>query len=151
MNAIEKCKCRKFAIDPCCPRHGIGSSRYLLNLVGLVAVVIAIVIAAFSAPADAHSSRVTAMQARAKPIICKVFVRHCREALAVSWCESRHYKWAVNGQYRGLFQVSAHWRETVPGWAPGSWAQARHAHRVFKLTGSNWSPWQCRPDGGLRW
>jgi hypothetical protein len=128
---------------------GQGMSTGLRNTLAVIAFVIAFFWAAASA--ESKPSHIAVLQARAKPIICKVFGPHCADALNVSWCESRHYKWAVNGQYRGLFQVSEHWRRTVPGWAPGAWAQARHAYRVFKLTGSNWSHWQCRPDGGLRW
>ena len=117
----------------------------LRNLAAIVAFVIVLFLAMGSAPAESKPSRIASMQARAKPIICQVFGRYCQQALRVSWCESRHYKWAVNGQYRGLFQVSAHWRSSVPGWAPGAWAQARHAYKVFRLTGSNWGHWTCRP------
>lgn len=78
-------------------------------------------------------------------IICKVFGKHCAQAVRVARCESGLTIGATNGRYWGLFQVSDHWRRTVPGWGWNAWAQARHAYRVFKLTGSNWSHWSCRP------
>ena len=77
--------------------------------------------------------------------ICATFRSYCSQALAVARCESGLSIWARNGQYLGLFQVSARWRATVPGWGMNAWAQARHAYKVFKLTGSDWSPWTCRP------
>lgn len=52
MASVERCSCRKFAIDPCCPRHGIGSRRYIANLAGLVCVVVLGVLAIFTAPAN---------------------------------------------------------------------------------------------------
>jgi hypothetical protein len=137
-------KCRRYAIDPCCPVHGIGSSRYVLNLVGMVAVFAVAAFGIFSAPASSSSNHIAAMQARAKPIICKVFGPYCQEALEVSWCESRHYKWARNGQYRGLCQMGS-WERRTFGHAPGAWAQARAALRYFRASGRDWSPWECQP------
>ena len=96
-------------------------------------------------PATSQAGRIEDQQARAKVVICEVFGPHCKAALDVAWCESKWYVWAQNGQYKGLFQVSAHWRASVPGWGPGAWAQARHAYKVFRLTGSNWSHWECQP------
>lgn len=55
MASVTPCKCRKWAIDPCCERHGIGASRYLLNLVGMVAVVFVLMVAIFTAAADARN------------------------------------------------------------------------------------------------
>lgn len=68
------------------------------------------------------------------------------QAKRVAYCETggTYDVWARNGQYRGLFQVSAHWRRAVPGFAYNPWAQARHAHRIYRLTGG-WSHWACRP------
>ena len=115
------------------------------NTVWIVAFVIAFFWAASSAEsAGTGSNRIAAMQARAKPIICEVFGRYCGEALRVSWCESRHYKWAVNGQYRGLFQMGE-WERRTYGHAPGAWAQSRAAKRYFEATGRTWGPWTCKP------
>jgi hypothetical protein len=82
---------------------------------------------------------------RVKRAICKAFGARCAEAIRVSWCESHWHTTARNGRYLGLFQVSDHWRRTVPGWGPTPLEQARHAHRVFVLTGSTWRHWECKP------
>lgn len=68
------------------------------------------------------------------------------QAWAVAGCETgnTYDVWARNGQYLGLFQVSSHWRYSVPGFRFNPWAQARHAHRIYVLTGG-WSHWECRP------
>ena len=66
------------------------------------------------------------------------------QALRVAKCESGWSLavYAGNGIYRGMFQVSPHWRATVPGWAWNPWAQSRHAYRIYRLTGG-WSHWSC--------
>lgn len=66
------------------------------------------------------------------------------QALRVARCEAgpRLSPWARNGRYLGIFQVSDHWRATVPGFAWNPWAQSRHAYRVYRLTGG-WSHWEC--------
>lgn len=77
--------------------------------------------------------------------ICHVFgKRYCREALAVSWCESRHSTHAQNGQYLGLFQMGAYERQRF-GHGSTPHAQALAAYRYFVLAGSDWSPWSCKP------
>jgi len=80
-----------------------------------------------------------------KAAICDVFGRrYCRQALSVSWCESRHTTTARNGQYLGLFQMG--WSERVL-YGHGSTArkQALAAHRYFVVSGRDWSPWSCKP------
>ena len=114
----------------------------LRNTLAIIAFVIAFFWAAASA--ESRPNHIATLQARAKPIICKVFGPHCQEALRVSWCESRHYKWAVNGQYRGLFQMGS-WERRTYGDKPGAWAQARAALRYFRASGRDWSPWTCKP------
>lgn len=106
--------------------------------------VIAIIWAIAAAQAEGATSHIAAMQARARPIICKVFGPYCQQALRVSWCESRHYKWAVNGQYRGLFQMGS-WERRTYGDKPGAWAQSRAALAYFRASGRDWSPWSCKP------
>jgi hypothetical protein len=77
--------------------------------------------------------------------ICHVFGRrYCRQAVAVSWCESRLSTRAQNGQYLGLFQMGYSERQRF-GHGPTAHAQARAAHRYFELTGRDWSPWSCKP------
>jgi hypothetical protein len=108
------------------------------------ALVVIFVLALIVVVRASAAGSIAAKQARAKPIICAVFGPYCREALAVAWCESRHYIWAVNGQYRGLFQMGS-WERTRYGHAPGAWAQARAARRYFVASGRDWSPWSCKP------
>jgi hypothetical protein len=83
-----------------------------------------------------------------KSAICHVFGRYCREALAVSWCESRHSTTAQNGQYLGLFQMGSHERDMY-GHGPTALTQALAAHKYFVLTDRDWSPWSCKPAYGL--
>jgi len=114
----------------------------LLALVNAVAVALWLLLWGL---ADAHAANLTPRQQRARQAIIAVWPKaYERAALSVSWCESRLYVWATNGQYRGLFQVSAYWRRTVPGWGSGAYAQARHALAVFRVTGSTWAHWSCR-------
>jgi hypothetical protein len=111
----------------------------------IVAIVLAL---ALAAPAQsAQSDRISSQQARAKPIICKVFGSRCEEALAVSWCESKWYVWAGNGQYLGLFQMGS-WERRTYGHGSGAWAQARAALRYFNASGRDWSPWACKWAAG---
>jgi hypothetical protein len=77
--------------------------------------------------------------------ICHVFGRsYCRQALAVSWCESRHSTTAQNGQYLGLFQMGSYERGMF-GHGLSAHAQAVAAHKYFVLSGRDWSPWSCKP------
>ena len=109
------------------------------------AILLAAIVCLLAAPtASAHHERIHSDQQRAKPIICKVFGTYCEQALAVSWCESRWYRWAGNGQYLGLFQMGS-WERRRYGHGSGAWAQARAAYRYFVDSGRDWSPWVCKP------
>lgn len=88
--------------------------------------------------------RIENQQARAKGIICKVFGPYCQQALRVSWCESKWYVWAGNGQYLGIFQMGSYARGRF-GHGPGAWEQARAAWKYFVASGKDWSPWSCKP------
>lgn len=79
-----------------------------------------------------------------KKEICLVFKSRCGEALRVSHCESRFDTNAENGQYLGLFQMGRHERATY-GHGSTPRAQALAAHRYFVASGSDWSPWTCKP------
>lgn len=80
--------------------------------------------------------------------ICDVFgERDCRDALSVSWCESRFDTDARNGQYLGLFQMGS-WERRTFGHGSGARAQARAARRYFLRSGRDWSPWECKPTRG---
>ena len=81
--------------------------------------------------------------------ICLVFGRrYCRQALTVSWCESRHRTTAQNGQYLGLFQMGSYERQLF-GHGRTAHKQALAAHKYFVLTGRDWSPWSCKPWYGV--
>lgn len=66
------------------------------------------------------------------------------QALRVARCEAGPAlsTRAHNGQYLGLFQVSAHWRRVVRGWGHDPWSQSLHAYRIYRITGG-WSHWSC--------
>jgi hypothetical protein len=63
------------------------------------------------------------------------------ELSAVAWCESRHFPFARNGRYKGLFQL---------GWSPFGLdpydpvANALSAALTVAHDGS-WRQWECRP------
>lgn len=68
------------------------------------------------------------------------------QAARVARCEASARYWpkrpheAVNGQYKGMFQMGARER-AIFGHGPGIWHQAKAAHRYFKV--SWWYPWEC--------
>ena len=110
----------------------------------IVGILLALVLALAPATQASPDGRIAAQQARAKVAICKTFGQYCNQALAVSWCESKWYIWAQNGQYLGIFQMGSSERAKY-GHGPGAWAQARAAHRYFVASGRDWSPWSCKP------
>jgi len=84
-------------------------------------------------------------QAPPKVAICRVFGnRYCRQALRVSWCESRHSTSAQNGEYLGLFQMGYSERQLF-GHGSTAHRQAIAAHKYFVVSGRDWSPWSCKP------
>jgi hypothetical protein len=97
-----------------------------------------------------HRELATASRARTrrraapKKAICGAFGHDCRAAVDVAWCESRLDPAARNGQYLGLFQMGTFARNRF-GHGPTAWEQATAAHRYFVSSGSNWSPWSCKP------
>lgn len=129
------CTCRRHAISPLCSKHGIGKARYLLNLTGMCAVVCALAVAVFTAPAEAGQTT------RA---ICKVFKRNCAAAVRVARCESHLNPRAVGrAGERGIFQIHpVHF-----GWArPGRLFEPRwNALVAYRLSrgGTDWGHWTC--------
>lgn len=111
----------------------------------------AIVLAAFvlllASPASAHNvNGLQHEQHVARAVILKVFgPRYGPQALRVSWCESRYWVWAHNGQYLGLFQMGDYARSKYGHSYNNAWVQARAAYRYFVESGRDWSPWACRP------
>lgn len=72
--------------------------------------------------------------------------KNCRygaQALRIAWCESRYNINAINGQYRGLFQMGDYERRLF-GHGNNPWAQAKAAHKYFIASRKDWSPWSCR-------
>lgn len=132
-------KCRKFAIDPCCPVHGIGSSRYVLNLVGMVAVVFVVALClAVTPPADGKNGR---------PKFISPF------AWAVAMCETQGNFNHDGGSYEGAW-----------GWYVGTWqldkragypssptdATPREQNRVFADSLRKGRYFGCIVNGGYR-
>lgn len=93
--------------------------------------------------AHKYYSKYIALQDPQKAI-CYVFGSYCDQALAVSWCEGRHYVWAHNGQYLGMFQMGSYERGLF-GHGNTPLEQAVAAHRYFVASGKDWSPWSCKP------
>lgn len=83
-------------------------------------------------------------EASAWDVINAVFGSYGAQANVVASCESGHSIWAANGQYLGLFQMGESER-SIYGHGGDVWSQARAAHRYFVASGSDWSPWQCKP------
>jgi hypothetical protein len=110
----------------------------------LRAILLAVLVLSLAVPAATSASRIEQQQATARGVICKVFGQSCNEALRVSWCESKWYVWAQNGQYLGLFQMGSSERRRY-GHGSGAWAQSRAAYRYFVDSGRDWSPWSCKP------
>lgn len=73
-----------------------------------------------------------------------VFPKHSAEARAVAVCESGYSALARNGQYHGVFQLSASWRRYFGIWQGyNPYMNIRAAHAIYR--GQGWAPWECRP------
>lgn len=75
--------------------------------------------------------------------ITLVFPKHYSKAHRVALCESGLTARADNGQYQGVFQLSASWRAYFgigSGFNP--YMNVRAAHRIYR--GQGWGPWSCR-------
>lgn len=134
---------------PCETLNSQGQLRALLPrriFVRIVTALTVLVVCFFGTGSTAlgDDNRIPRQQREAKSIICKVFGPYCQEALRVSWCESRWYIWAQNGQYLGLFQMGTYARSKY-GHGSGAWKQTRAAFRYFVDSGKDWSPWSCQP------
>jgi hypothetical protein len=93
----------------------------------------------------AKTRRLAAVElATPQNVICRVFGGYCREALAVSRCESGLRTDAQNGQYLGLFQMGSSERRLF-GHGRSAAEQVEAAHRYFIASGRDWSPWSCKP------
>lgn len=79
--------------------------------------------------------------------MCAAFGRYCSSALAVARCESTLDPAAANGEYLGLFQLSADIRtRRHPVSDPYDAAEnAAAAYAVFAEDGYSWREWECQP------
>jgi hypothetical protein len=111
----------------------------------LLAVFVFLLVVPTASSSSSYSPEVERKKAGAKVAICKVFGPYCAQALSVSWCESRHYVWARNGQYLGLFQMGSYARSRYGHHTTNAWIQSRAAYRYFVDSGRDWSPWSCKP------
>ena len=139
-------------IDGTLPEHIIRVGGTILRK-NVALFVVSVIVAFTTVPTgEAGSSRYT--YAQIKRAVCTVFGPRCEEAMGVVACETgeTYDVWAGYGkhQYLGLFQMGERERARY-GHAWNPWAQARAAYRYFVASGSDWSPWQCMPDGRLRW
>jgi hypothetical protein len=64
-----------------------------------------------------------------------------RELYAVSDCESHHYPFAVNGQYRGIFQM--HWSPF--GFSPFDPVASALSAAATVVHDGGWRQWACKP------
>lgn len=102
----------------------------------------------------ARKERTQARESKCLPttvagVIKYVFGPYGDQAVAVAECESGLNVYATNGQYLGLFQMGEYARSRY-GHSWTALGQSRSAYAYFKDSGSDWSPWQCRP-WGLAW
>lgn len=85
-----------------------------------------------------------------KQLVRQAWPLRYREAQRVAFCESRYGAHAVNGQYKGVFQLSARWRAFMrwehPRWhdvAFTAWENVQAAHEIFMRSGKSWQQWSC--------
>jgi acetyl-CoA acetyltransferase len=78
--------------------------------------------------------------------IHSVFGAYGYQAERVSYCETggTFDVNAANGQYLGLFQMGSYARSRY-GHSGTAIGQARSAYAYFRDSGSDWSPWACKP------
>jgi hypothetical protein len=137
------------------PTHAHPHWRLMLAAVLIVAgLVLDAILSPAAAAANAAAQRGTvayckqhaAGVAERTCIVRVVFAPYgmSRKAVRVANCESTFRPWAVNGQYRGMFQVSKAWRRDVKGFGPSAEEQARHALGVVLHRDGGWGHWQCQ-------
>jgi hypothetical protein len=77
-------------------------------------------------------------------VIRYVFGGYGDQAVAVAQCESGLSIYAQNGQYLGLFQMGTYARSRY-GHSWTALGQSQSAYAYFRDSGSDWSPWECKP------
>jgi hypothetical protein len=93
-----------------------------------------------------HVRYIRSLNSSPTKAICYVFGNYCSQALRVSYCETGGTYWvgSSNGQYKGIFQMGERERATY-GHGATALEQARAAWDYFVASGSDWSPWECKP------
>jgi len=140
MAAVEGCtgKCRRHAVDPCSPVHGIGSKRYVANLAGLVALVAVVVIGMFTARAEA---------ARPNWLPAKWYrLGKCETGLRWKW-NSGSYEGAF-GIYWGTWDAYRRPNEARAGYLASPRVQLRVARRIARA--HSMYAWGCWNHGWVR-
>lgn|SRR5574343_43324 len=66
------------------------------------------------------------------------------EAMRVAYCESTLNRFATNGQYAGLFQLSSAHQARMKGSPFHAYDNARHAANTVRADGG-WGQWECKP------
>ena len=128
------------------PRFAVEAKRQLrLHTLNFTRTQRRVAAARVALARHAQTRRLAAVEAATpQDVICRVFGGYCRQALAVSRCESGLRTDAQNGQYLGLFQMGSSERRLF-GHGPSAADQAQAAHRYFVASGRDWSPWSCKP------
>jgi hypothetical protein len=101
----------------------------------------------------AHKQALRSLQATSRlstiETIRLVFARYGDEAVRVADCETggSFSPWAKNGQYENIFQMGYNERKEYGWHTVGSpvLVATLAAYRYFLATGSDWSPWSCKP------
>jgi len=124
------------------------------------------VIVALVLPDVSNANILTVKKAIMWAFCGKQYKKSCqlgREAVEVSGCETGYTwsVWAVNGQYKGLFQMGDKERKDYGlsnGWmgiGNNPWDQALSGYNMYMKTkdeprnNSPWHRWSCRPDGSV--
>jgi hypothetical protein len=89
-------------------------------------------------------SRLPRHYPRFKWALVHYFHHSWKDAAVVSYGEGSWHADASNGQYQGTFQMGAHERATY-GQATDLVGQTAAAARYWRASGSDWSPWDCKP------
>lgn len=94
----------------------------------------------WSRRADHHFKKYNKLNNNPRLAICYFFKTNCAKALSVAWCESKYYRYAHNGQYRGIWQMGNFARGAY-GHGNTPLEQTYYAYQYYKDSG--WNPWSC--------
>jgi hypothetical protein len=132
---------RNYAMPSFCKLRRRRIIRIILTVLTLIFVC--------GAATESAQASLTPKQREAKRIIREEFPRKYRQAQRVAYCESRYHRKAQNGQYRGLFQLSASWRRYFHALGMhnvgfNARQNAHAAHLIYRGNGKSWyGQWSC--------